>query len=242
MDKRFSRGLQFQANYTYSAFINDSDDILGGAANRTLPAYPFNIRLDRARSAFDQPHRFVMNWVYQFPEVMQGNGIVNRILGGWQLSGVVTEASGTPFTIFNSANALGILPGQISTVEGSQRVTINPDGQYPQPTSSGVTNPYYVFNAANSGIIGNAGANIERTGGTNNFDFALQKNIRMFSTGDQNHRLEFRWELFNAFNHRNFTTIPTNTVTSATNTTLFMNLGQTNVSGRGMLFIARYSF
>ncbi len=242
VDKRFSRGLQFQANYTFSAFINDSDDILGGAANRTLPAYPFNIRLDRARSAFDQPHRFVMNWVYQFPEIMRDNGIVNRILGGWQLSGVVTEASGTPFTIFNSVNALGILPGQISTVEASQRVTINPGGQYPLPTASGVTNPYYVLNPANSGIIGNAGANIERTGGTNNFDLALQKNIRMFNTGDQEHRLEFRWELFDAFNHRNFTTIPTNTVTGATNTALFMNLGQTSVGGRGMLFIARYSF
>ncbi len=241
VDKRFSHGLQFQANYTWSAFMNDSDDILGGSANRTLPAYPFNIRLDRARSAFDQPHRFVMNWVYQFPEVMPDNAIVNRVLGGWQLSSVVTESSGTPFTIFNSANALGILPGQISTVEASQRVTINPGGTYPMPTTKDV-NAYYAFNAANSGIVGNAGANIERTGGTNNFDFALQKNIRLFNTGDQNHQLQFRWELTNAFNHRNFTTNPTNTVSASTNTDLFMNLGQTNVNGRSMLFILRYSF
>ncbi len=240
LDKRLSRGLLFQANYTYSAFINDSDDILGGSANRTLPAYPFNIRLDRARSAFDQPHRFVANWVYQTPALMAKTPVVNQILGGWQLSGVYTAASGTPYSIFNSANALGILPGQITTVHLSQRVTINPNGTYPVPT--GGTNPYFSFNAADTGIIGNLGANTQRTGGTNSLDFALQKDIRTFRISDQQQKLEFRWELSNIFNHRNFTTIPTNTVTNATNVGLFMNLGQTNVNGRSMLFILRYTF
>jgi hypothetical protein len=53
--------LVFDANYTFSSFISESDDILGGQANRTLPADPRNPELDRARSAFDQPHRFVLN-------------------------------------------------------------------------------------------------------------------------------------------------------------------------------------
>jgi len=242
LDKRFSHGLQFQANYTYSAFINDSDDILGGSANRTLPAYPFNIRLDRARSAFDQPHRFVANWVYQTPALMANTRVVNQILGGWQLSGVYTLASGTPFTILSSANALGILPGQITTVNLSQRVSINPNGEYPKPTSASVTNPYFIYNAPDSGIIGNLGANTERTGGTNSFDFALQKDIRTLKIGDQQQKLELRWEFSNIFNHRSFTTIPNNTVTNATNVDTFMNLGRTDVSGRGMWFIVRYAF
>ncbi|MFB3906048.1 MAG: carboxypeptidase regulatory-like domain-containing protein [Acidobacteriota bacterium] len=242
LDKRFSHGLQFQANYTYSAFINDSDDILGGQANRTLPAYPFNIRLDRGRSAFDQPHRFVANWVYQFPQLLADTRVVNNIVGGWQISGVYTLASGTPYTIFSGGNALGILPGQITTVNLSQRVSINPNGEYPKPTSAKVTNPYFVYNVPDSGIIGNLGANTERTGGTNTFDVALQKDIRTLKIGDQQQKLEVRWELFNVFNHRNFTTIPANTVNNATDVDVFMNLGRTNVGGRGMLFIMRYVF
>ncbi|MBI3950648.1 MAG: TonB-dependent receptor, partial [Acidobacteria bacterium] len=111
VEKRFSHGLQFQANYTYSSFINDSDDILGGQTNNTLPANPLNYKLDRARSGFDQPHRFVINFVYQLPNFLEGNPIMNRILGGWEISGIGTLAQGIPYTVLNSANALGILPG-----------------------------------------------------------------------------------------------------------------------------------
>ena len=95
------------------------------------------------------------------------------------------------------------------------------------------------MNPTNSGIIGTAGANIERTGGTTNFDAALVKNIRTFG---ERQSLQIRWELSNLFNHRNFTTIPASTVSSSTNTFNFLNLGQTNVSGRTMLFAVRYLF
>ena len=239
LDKRLSNGLQFQANYTWSSFINDSDDILGGTINNTLPAVPFNYSLERARSGLDQPHRFVANYIYQFPMLLERNALLGRLLGGWQFSGVTTLASGTPFTILNSANALGILPGQIATVEGSQRASVNNSGTRPLPTSSTVSSPFYVFNGANSGIIGTAGRNTERTGGTNTTNMALVKNTRTFR---ESQSLQLRWEVFNVFNRRNFTTIPTSTVTADTDVTRFLNLGQTNVGGRSMLFTARYFF
>ena len=66
-DRRFTNGLQFQANYTWSSFINDSDDILGGGVNNTLPAVPFNYSIERGRSGLDQPHRFVANYIYELP-------------------------------------------------------------------------------------------------------------------------------------------------------------------------------
>src|SRR5690606_28102043 len=234
-------GLLFNANYTFSAFISESDDILGGAPNRTLPQDPRNPTGDRGRSAFDQPHRFVMNFVYQAPNFFQGNGVLNRIFGGWELAAIGTHASGTPFTVLNANNALGILPGQISTVEGSQRVSVNPAGQYPLVSTPTNPNPnaYFIVNAANSGIVGNLGANTERTGETHNWDVSVIKNIRTFG---ETQRLQLRAEIFNVFNHRNFTVNPAATIGNTVNTTTFLNLGFTNVAGRGFLFGASYRF
>ncbi|MEW6733049.1 MAG: carboxypeptidase regulatory-like domain-containing protein [Acidobacteriota bacterium] len=237
--KRFNNGLQFEVNYTYSSFINDSDDILGGQTNNTLPAVPFNFKLERARSGFDQPQRLIVNYLYEFPQINKGNGVIGRALSGFQLSGVTTVADGTPFTILNGSNALGILPGQIGTVEGSQRVSLDPTGLPGSPTSSRVPNPFFVFNQANSGIIGTAGRNTERTGGTVNFDMALAKATRVYG---ESHVIQFRWEVFNVFGRRNFTAIPANTVTADTDLTRFLNLGQTDVAGRTMIFSLRYSF
>ena len=239
--------LVFNANYTYSSFISESDDVLGGQANRTLPADPRNPGLDRARSAFDQPHRFVLNFVWETPNFFKDSSnffakqIGSRLFGGWQISGVATYASGTPFSVLNANNALGILPGQISTVEGSQRVSVNPSGIYPlvsTPTAP-VANAYFIVNAANSGILGSLGANTERTGGTQNWNMAAVKNIRTFG---ERQRLQFRVEVFNVFNHRNFTVIPSNTIGNTVNTTTFLNKGFTNVGGRGFTFGARYFF
>jgi hypothetical protein len=240
LEKRFSNGFQFTANYTWSVYIDDADDILGGAVNSTVPAYPFNFRLDRARSGFDVPQRLVVNYVYQFPFFKKQQGLLGRALGGWEIAGVTTESSGVPFTVYNSNNALGTINnGQLATVTSNQRVSINPSGVPGTATSAGLANPYYIANPVNSGIIGNLGRNTLRTGGTNNFDVSLQKAVRLFG---ERHAMQFRWELFDVMNHRNFITIPSNTASNATNLTTFLNLGQTSVVGRTMQFLVRYSF
>ncbi|AEP12594.1 TonB-dependent Receptor Plug Domain protein [Chloracidobacterium thermophilum B] len=240
LGKRFRNGIQYELNYTWSAFINDSDDILGGQTNSTLPANPLNFRQDRARSGLDQPHRFVANYTFELPRINISNPFFDRLINGWAMSGISTFSSGTPFSVLNAFNALGILPGQISTVELSQRVSINPAGQPGTATGfPGVTNPFYVANPVNSGINGNSGRNILRTGGVASTDFAFVKRFRTFG---ERQALEVRWEVFNVFNRRNFTVIPSNTVNNATNPALFLNLGQTNVGGRSMIFTARYIF
>jgi outer membrane receptor protein involved in Fe transport len=249
VEKRMSRtrlgDFTFNANYTWSAFISDSDDVLGGQANRTLPADPRNPKLDRARSGFDQPHRFVLSGVYILPDVFAGHRLFNRLLGGWELSGITTLASGTPYTVLNANNALGILPGQISTITDSQRVSINLGGQFPVVTGvradGTLVNPnaYFIANRVNSGVLGTLGANTQRTGGTINTDLSLVKNIRTFG---ENQRLQLRCEMTDVFNRRNFTVIPANVASDNTNLDLFLDLGQTNVPGRTMLLTLRYFF
>lgn len=256
LEKRFSAakllglnmgGFGFSANYTYSSFMSESDDILGGQANRTLPADPRNPKLDRARSAFDQPHRFVINYVWESPQLFRSSSdffvknFVSRVFSGWQISGITTYASGTPFSVLNANNALGILPGQIATVEGSQRVSVNTAGIYPLVSTPTAPNPnaYFIVNAPNSGILGNLGANTERTGTTRRWDMAAVKNIKTFG---ERQRLQLRAEAFNVFNQRSFTVIPSNTIGNTVNTTTFLNLGFTNVAGRSFTFGARYFF
>jgi hypothetical protein len=240
-EKRYSNGIQFQANYTWSSMINDSDDILGGAVNSTVAAVPFNFKLDRGRSGFDQPQRLVVNFTYELPFLKEQRNLLGKVVGGWMVSGTVTESSGTPYTVYNAYNALGtITNGQLSTVWSNQRASVNQNGTPGTGTSTGLATPYFIANPTNSGIIGNLGRNTQRTGGTNNLDAALQKAIRLF--GERRHELQLRWEVFDALGHRNFTTIPSNTVSNTTNLTTFLNLGRTNVAGRSMQFMARYSF
>jgi hypothetical protein len=242
LQKRYANGFAFEANYTYSSFINDSDDILGGQNNNTLPAVPFNFKLDRARSGFDLPHRFVSNFVYEFPAVNNGFGLAGRLLSGWQINGVTTIQNGVPYTLLNANNALGILPGQIATVTDSQRPSYNPSGAAGTGTSPAVTNPMYVANPVNSGIIGNVGRNTERTGATKNMDGGVTKFTNLFG-GDKPHRIMIRWEIYNALNHRNFNVIPNRTVSNSTNNETLRNLGYTSgITGRGMIFTMRYEF
>jgi len=252
LEKRFAESrygsFQYNVNYTYSSFISESDDVLGGQTNRTLPADPRNPKLDRARSGFDQPHRFVASYTYGIPDFHAGSGLfkafADRAINGWELAGVTTIADGTPYSVLNGNNALGILPGQINTVELSQRVTLNQNGIFPQVSgfnSSGqLINPNARFIAypANSGVLGSLGANTQRTGGTNNTNLALVKNVKTY----ESQSLQIRWEVTNVFNRRNFTVIPANTVGGSTNALQFLNLGQTNVTGRSLLFTARYIF
>jgi outer membrane receptor protein involved in Fe transport len=241
--------MGWQMNYTYSAFMSESDDVLGGQANRTIPADPRDPSLDNARSGFDQPHRFVFSSIWETPRVFNGGGIGNAIVRGllstWQLSQATTWASGTPFSILNGLNGAGILPGQISTVELSQRVGFNPNGTpntfttFGHPTITFNPNAMYIIYNTNTGIFGSLGANTERTPTTYNTNAALVKNIPTFG---ETQRLQLRLEVFNVFNRRNFTQIPTNTLTPTTSTFNFLNYGLTNVGGRGFTFGARYFF
>ncbi len=122
--RRFSQGLQFQANYTFSKALTDATDAAGSQSDivsfRTLR----NKRLDYRRSNQDQTHRFVANATYDLPfgkgqSFLSGvNGAVNQVIGGWSIGSVVNWQSRPPFyvaagrTTFNSFNP-GNNPAQL---------------------------------------------------------------------------------------------------------------------------------
>jgi Carboxypeptidase regulatory-like domain/TonB dependent receptor-like, beta-barrel len=106
--KRFTAGFSLQANYRWSKYIADFDDsspfdILDNPVGAGVMQDPANRRAERALSIYDVPHRFSLNTVWDTPFFKKNQGFTEKVLGGWQLSGIVTLQSGRPFTVFNSA-------------------------------------------------------------------------------------------------------------------------------------------
>lgn len=123
--RRFSNGFQFQADYTFSKALTDAPDAQGNNQSdlvsfRTLR----NKRLDYRRANFDQTHRFVTNAIYELPfgkgkMFLNGsNPIVNYLVGGWTLGGILSWSTRPPFfissgrTTFNNFNS-GNNPAQL---------------------------------------------------------------------------------------------------------------------------------
>ncbi|HKS09071.1 MAG TPA: carboxypeptidase regulatory-like domain-containing protein [Pyrinomonadaceae bacterium] len=118
--RRFSGGLQFQADYTFSKAMTDAPGALGNNQSdltsfRTLR----DKHLDYMRSSQDQTHRFVFNSIYDLPigrgrkYLSNANGFVDRVVGGWTASSIVVWATRPPWFIasnratvnqFNAAN------------------------------------------------------------------------------------------------------------------------------------------
>ncbi|MBZ5705830.1 MAG: TonB-dependent receptor [Acidobacteriia bacterium] len=94
LTRRFTNGLQFQANYTYSRAIDDNTDF----NNNFLPFRPTRIDLERGVSAFNITHNFVASAVYTTPFTHGGNAL-SRVLADITLSPILSIRTGIPFTI-----------------------------------------------------------------------------------------------------------------------------------------------
>ncbi|MGB8762141.1 MAG: carboxypeptidase regulatory-like domain-containing protein, partial [Candidatus Sulfotelmatobacter sp.] len=91
LQKRFSRGLQFQAAYTYSKSIDD-----GSTFEETLD--PFNYRASRGLSLFNSKQRFVVSYDWELP-VRRYSGFAGRLLDDWEVSGITQFQSGFPIRL-----------------------------------------------------------------------------------------------------------------------------------------------
>jgi len=175
LEKHFSRGLQFQAAYTFSRSIDN-------ASSFENIVNPFNFRSSRSLSLFDARHRFVVNGIYDLPF----NG--NSFLEGWQLAAIVQIQSGSPINIITSN----------STVNGVAN-TLRPDVTGPIATI-GTVDKWFdtsVFKAVPA--FGSLGRNVIIGPGFSNTDFSVIKNT---SLGEKL-RIQFRAEFFDLFNHAN---------------------------------------
>jgi len=189
-NKRFSRGLQYGAVYTFSKNITDASTDRSDA-----PQDPNNLALDRAVSQFDRTHVFTTNFVYELPFLRGRTDLVGTLLGGFQLSGIYTAQSGNPLTITQVLT--GITPAAFNDPLGTGS-TLRPN-LVGDPRGNRSVTQY--FNAAAFAPalsnFGSAGRGIVRGPGINNFDLSVQKLFRF----TESRNLQLRAEFFNIFNH-----------------------------------------
>lgn len=227
LTRRFSRGLQLLASYTFGKSI---DEYSGEPANdlTTLPGDQTNNRSHRSLSNFDRKHRFITSFVYDLPNFYDGDsGIGKRLLNGWQTNGIITLQSGLPFTVFQAVgasvfNRADFAPGFTGSAELSGSVHSKLTGFF--NTSA------FVAPAA----FGNAGRNILRGPDQRNVDFSLVKFIPI----GERLTAEFRTEFFNLFNTVNFANPNANISVPAT----FGRITATSAGPRVIQFAFKMNF
>jgi hypothetical protein len=197
LEKRFSRNLQFVSNYTYSKALDTSPE--GSIAFTGALGDPFDTKWARGISSFNYPNVFVNNWVYQTPALAGSNSALKYALGSWQLSGIWRFQSGTPFDI-QGGNGDNNSESQV----GGDRADFT--GQ-PFDVRQGSKNNWLMqyfnpkaFQQNAPGTFGNTPRNLFAGPGTNLADIGIFKNFSF----KERYRVQFRWELFNAFNHPHF--------------------------------------
>jgi len=248
--KRFSHGFSMLGSYTFSKTLDDvsSFNITGSAAQSTagendLAQNPFDVRSEHGRSLFDARHRFVISYQWDLPFFNHAQGWYAGVLGGWQVNGITTFQTGTPFTVYDSAGVSA--QGGAPEISGfpSDRPNLVGDPSSGTCASNGAHtgtaqcwfNPgaFERLDAtAQIGQFGNAGRNIVTGPGVQQWDFSALKNFRFTETKN----LQFRAELFNIFNHANFG-VPVNDMNSP-------DVGQIQTSqpGRLVQFALKFLF
>lgn len=219
--KNVGYGLSFFASYVYSKSLdeNSSFNITGGssqdmAGENDLAQDPFDLRAERGRSLFDQRQRFVFSHEWQLPALTTAPRWTRQVFGNWQLNGILTLATGTPFTVYDSQDVS--LQGSAEEISGfsANRPDLigNPnDG----PKSAQEYFDVRAFERLNpvtqAGQFGNAGRNVTQMAGIGQYDFSTLRNFQF----TESKTLQFRAEFFNLFNRVNFG-LPNNDISSPT--------------------------
>ncbi len=238
VDKKMSRGLQFQVSYTLGRSTDDSSStIAGDTFEQGLNSlYYFAPHQLRGPSDYNVKHTLAINTLWAVPTPASWTGFAKSALGGWQLGGIVKYNSGVPTTPIIGGDPLGLgnggadqfgIPNYVAGCNpvnsGSVPAYVN-QNCYALPTVSAATVatlpfpcggfPFdpahgHPFIAPPSGqvycanLLGNAGRNSITGPKLVNVDFSLVKNTAIKKISES-FNVQFRAEIFNAFNRANF--------------------------------------
>jgi hypothetical protein len=206
VEHRFSRGLSFVANYTFSkALDNESADVQLTVTNPD----PFVPNFNYGRSDLDTTHNFSFFTVYNLPLLSTAPRLVRAAFGGWQTTGIWTWHSGLP---------VNILSGQDRSLSGvaldRADLSGNPYLSTSRPTAD-LLNAWFntaAFSLAAPGTFGNSIRNVIRAPGTFNFDWSVAKTFRV----TERIGTQLRADFFNILNTPHFNTPGANISSSST--------------------------
>jgi hypothetical protein len=260
--RRLAHGLQFQANYTWSKVLSNSG--ITGSQSELDPTLDFHQqRYNRTRADFDIHHTYHFNGVYEFPlgrgRRWISNGIMGRVLEGWQTGGLWTSRSGIPVTLVSGLGTInrtgnsGANPAV--AVGGSDSSVCGAVGVYKDPARGALYLPSSFINfntsptAAPGATLGASSASLANASAGSLGDHGLFKSC----SGPHLHQIdmnfvkkmkltervtfELRAEMFNILNHPNFNMSATPNINNAGFGAL-----TSNFTAREIQFNGRISF
>ena len=200
--KRFRGASTGRMAYTFGRALDYGDNSASSLSWNWTPLWSRNYAL----AGYDRTHNLQVFGTYELPfgrgQRWLTQGWVNKIAGGWQLNGILSAVSGTPFTVSSSSTALNS-PGNAQTA----------NQVLPTVAIYGGLTPYFNTTAfaatTGAGVFGNSGRNILRGPGFFNLDSSLFRNFRI----NERFKLQFRAEAFGTTNTPHFGN-PAATVTS----------------------------
>lgn len=206
-------GLTVDSHFTWSKTLDLSDS--GNTAWHGGLGDPFSNATDRnwnyGVAGTNIPLVWVTSAIYTTPSLNGRRSLLKTVGGSWEVSGIGTMQSGYPFSIWggNGGDSSGSLQyGDRADLVSGQSFKTH------QGAKSNWLNEYFntsAFTSNAAGTFGDTGKNILKGPGMNTWDIAVMKNFKVVQ---ERYNLQFRWEMFNAFNHPNFG-LPDNTVTDA---------------------------
>jgi len=234
LEKRLSQNFSMAAHYTWSSFIDGASDVVNPSPTGEIGIAQdaFNRRAERGRSAFDRPHRFVFNGVFELPFYTTRTGAWARVLGGWQLSTFLTLQSGAPFSVLAGSDPGGRVGPVGSTVRANLNTTLDVSRMSIEKLMR-AGGPQLFTSVTASNPIGNMGRNVLRSSPYRNLDLGIIKNTRF----SESQNLQIRAEFYNLTNSRNFG-IPDGIMTSVN----FLNQWGTDGGNRRVVLGLRYVF
>jgi hypothetical protein len=198
---RWSAGLQLLASYTFSKFLDNTSGTNGWAQTNSVPIRNYyNLAEEKSVDAADIAHSVVISYIYELPVGKRKkvgsnfNAVTNAVLGGWQVTGVSSFKSGFPIGVVGGVN-------NTSSFGGNQRLDVvgNPNLSHPTiqkwfNTSAFAQPAPFTFGDAPRYM------STVRAPGLQDFDIGIQK----WFYWREILKLQFRGEMFNAFNRANF--------------------------------------
>src|SRR5262249_34195697 len=177
----------------------------GGGLSTTNSRTPTNIRNwrgERSRSDFDRTHVFTANGVWELPVgkgkwLDAGNGFVNTVIGGWALNGIYTRMPGEPSSVTSGIRTAHFPHVSRADIVKPVEAKLQETGA-PGPVVFADASAFKIPDPGSDG----AGRNIFRSPSYWNVDLSITKTFQL----SERFKLDFRTEMFNAFNHTNFHT------------------------------------
>ena len=191
LEKRFSHGLQFQASYTWSKSLDEASTF-----EETIN--PFNPKASRSLSLFNSAQRFVISYDWELP-IAKRQGLAGAVLNDWAISGITSFQSGFPIRLdteddYELVNSLFFLGTEAPSMTGKlQKLNPKQPGQL-----------YLNYSQFSDPVLGSFNNGTPRSvccgPGLEDWDFSVHKKINL----SESRYFQFRGEIFNVFNHTNF--------------------------------------